>query len=214
MRLRSTVVCAGLVGFASVAAAANVEVVVRADGQPVADAVVSARPLGADALTAPTPTTHSIDQRDETFVPYVQIFRPGDSVVFHNSDKTRHHVYSFSPAKPFEFVLAQGEVSPALALDRDGVIAVGCNIHDQMIAHLYVSDAAYLAQTDASGRAVLNDLAEGEYEVSLWHPRQRPGTPALQQTVEVAGSATKPIAFSLTLVPDRRSVSDREKAKY
>ena len=40
-----------------------------------------------------------IDQRDETFIPYVEIFRPGDQVVFRNSDRTRHHVYSFAPAK-------------------------------------------------------------------------------------------------------------------
>jgi len=59
--------------------------------------------------------------------PLVTIVPRGGEVEFHNSDRTRHHVYSFSPARAFEFVLAPGEVSEAVRLDRTGVVAVGCN---------------------------------------------------------------------------------------
>ena len=78
-------------------------------GKAVADAVVTLMPQ--DMLQAPAhaSTTKFIDQKNLTFIPYIEIFRPGDSVIFRNSDNTRHHVYSFSPAKSFEFVLAPGE---------------------------------------------------------------------------------------------------------
>ena len=78
-------------------------------GTAVADAVVTIAPR-AGAVTPvarpPAAQTRIIDQIRETFIPYVEIFRPGDAVVFHNADHTRHHVYSFAPAKSFEFVIA------------------------------------------------------------------------------------------------------------
>ena len=96
-------------------------------GRPVADTVVTLQP----APRAPVPKlaraaqTHIIDQKNLMFVPYLDVLRPGDAVVFRNSDRTRHHVYSFSPAKAFEFVLAPGQSSPPLTLDATGVVAVG-----------------------------------------------------------------------------------------
>lgn len=81
------------------------------------------------------------------FMPYIEVFRPGDEVVFRNSDRTRHHVYSFSPNRTFEFVLAPGQSLARMKLDKSGVITVGCNIHDQMATYLYVSDAPWIART-------------------------------------------------------------------
>jgi len=119
-------------------------------GNAVSDAVITVAPQAAGSVQpAPTPATRVIDQKNETFIPYIEVFRPGDKVVFHNSDNTRHHAYSFAPARQSEFVLAPGESSTALQLDKLGVIAVGCNIHDQMITHLYVSDAPWLANRSA-----------------------------------------------------------------
>jgi len=87
------------------------------------------------------------DQKNLMFMPYIEVFRPGDEVVFRNSDRTRHHVYSFSSNRTFEFVLAPGQSSARMKLDKSGVIAGGCNIHDQMATYLYVSDAPWIART-------------------------------------------------------------------
>ena len=87
------------------------ELSVRLDdghGNPAANAVVTLRREGDNGTIQRTAAMKIIDQRDETFIPYVEIFRPGDQVVFRNSDRTRHHVYSFAPAKAFEFVIAPG----------------------------------------------------------------------------------------------------------
>jgi plastocyanin len=187
--------------------------VTDARGSPAQDAVVSVRG-GEGAPPARPASTRPIDQRDETFIPYVEIFRPGDSVVFRNSDRTRHHVYSFAPAKSFEFVIAPGESTPPVVLDHVGEIAVGCNIHDQMITHLYVSDAPWLAKSDAQGHVVFRNLPAGRYVISVWHPQLRPGRPEAEQAIDV-GTDLASATFTLSLTADPRpDPADKERKHY
>ena len=197
--------------------AAAGQLVVKLDdgsGKPVADAVVTLRPAtGQIAVPAAAPVRRIVDQRKQMFMPYLQVFRPGDEVLFRNSDRTRHHVYSFSSARTFEFVLAPGQSSPPLRLDRAGAIAVGCNIHDQMIAYLYVTDAPRVAQTGASGSVVFEGLPAGDYDVHVWQPRLRPGKPEPEQTVSL-GAVAKSITLTLMLLPDPRQRADREHVHY
>lgn len=176
--------------------------VTDARGVPVADAVVSVVPRsGQDAGGVPTPARHTIDQKNLAFVPALEIFRPGDEVVFRNSDSTRHHVYSFAPAARFEFVLAPRESSPPLRLDRSGAIAVGCNIHDGMIAWLYVSDAPWIARTGKDGNAGFDALPPGQYEVRAWQPRLKPGVAEPVKPVVVGDGTRAAVSFALRLLP-------------
>jgi plastocyanin len=203
--------------FASgMASAAQLAVTVAdREGKPVGDAVVSLLRQDGAGPHAAAPSTHTIDQKDLTFIPYVEVFRPGDRVVFHNSDHTRHHVYSFSPAKTFEYVIAPEQAAPPLKLDRTGVIAVGCNIHDSMISYLYVTDASWFARTDASGRVQFGDLPAGAYDVRVWHPRLPPARPDLvQEGVVLGADERRQVPFALTLLPDLRFQFDREHTRY
>jgi plastocyanin len=191
--------------------------IITARAAPVADAVVTITPKPGTAVpaTRPTAETRIIDQKNETFIPYVEMFRPGDSIVFHNSDHTRHHVYSFAPARQFEFVLTSGESSAPLKLAHAGVVAVGCNIHDQMITYLYISDAPWIARSGADGRVVVDTLPQGDFDVRVWHPQLRPGQPDPAQELHIAASSdAKDLAFSLSLLPDPRTPADRERAGY
>ena len=207
------ILAAGLLALSPCATAASVSVqVTDRAGKPVADAVVTV--LGASASRT-APVTHYIDQKRLTFMPYVEVFHPGDSVVFRNSDGTRHHVYSFSPVKQFEFVVESNARSAPLVLDKTGVVAVGCNIHDGMITYLYITDAPYAARSDASGRVVFEGLPAGDFEVRVWQPRLPAGRPDLrQQNIKLAAQETKSIAFPLTLRPDPRRQFDREHTHY
>jgi plastocyanin len=177
--------------------------VADARGAPVADAIVSLRLRGGGnaPAPAPAPARHTIDQKNLAFVPSLEVVRPGDEVVFRNSDGTRHHVYSFSPAAKFEFVLAPRASSPPLRLERTGVVAVGCNIHDSMIAWLYVTDAPWTARTGADGRARFDGLPPGDYEVRAWQPRLRPGRGEPTRNATVAADASASVSFALTLLP-------------
>ena len=218
MRFRGMVALAAGLLWIGTAHAATLEVEVNDQrGRPVPDAVVTVLPASGVPLspTAPSTQPRIIDQRRLVFMPYVEVFREGERVVFRNSDDTRHHVYSFSAPKAFEIVVAPKTSSAPMVLDKSGVIAVGCNIHDGMITYLYVTDAPRAARTDASGRVSIGDLPAGKYDVRVWHPRLPPGRPDLRErTTTIAEGETKTLAFPLTLRPDQRKQFDREHTHY
>lgn len=216
MRIRAGLgaLLAMLAGGQAMAAQLTVDITDR-QGKPVADAVVTLLRRDGTGPKPGAPTTHSIDQKDLMFRPYVDVTRPGDSVVFRNSDTTRHHVYSFSPVRQFEYVIAPNDSAPAMKLPRTGVVAIGCNIHDGMIAYLYVTDAPWTAHADASGHVAFNDLPAGAYDVRVWHPRLPPAKPDLVQSgVTLAADDRRRVPFTLTLLPDLRFQFDRERTRY
>lgn len=187
--------------------------VIDQNGRPVEDAVVT---LAGDVPASRiAPTTYTIDQKQLTFLPFVQVLHPGDNVVFRNSDRTRHHVYSFSTTRAFEFVLAPGQSSAPLALPKAGVAAVGCNIHDGMINYLYVT-AARAVRTDARGVADFTDMPPGRVEVWVWQPRLPPGHPEglRQATLELSATDSPTLQVALRLRPDPRRMPDHERMRY
>lgn len=186
-------------------------------GHPVNDAVVMLTPDTAAVTRSPAApaATYIIDQRNESFIPYVQVLRPGDKVTFRNSDSTRHHVYSFAAIKTFEFVLRPGESSPALSMDRVGIAAVGCNIHDHMATYLFVSAVPAITMSSHDGSATLDHLAPGRYTARVWHPQLHPGHPEPIQNVAIASDTdTVQLSFTLSLLPDPRMFMDREHLDY
>jgi plastocyanin len=177
--------------------AATLEVRVRdASGGPVADAVVYATAPGvAEARAARA----AIEQVDREFVPYVSVIQVGTTVSFPNRDPILHHVYSFSPAKPFEIKLYTGKSPVEVLFDKPGVVALGCNIHDWMIGYVVVVPTAYFGKTDAGGVALMRDVPGGAYELRAWHPQQR-GALA-PQSLSLEGSASARAEFVAELAP-------------
>jgi plastocyanin len=207
-----------LLAFANPLVAATVTVhVTDQQGHAVSDAVVTLVP---DAAPASAPSkqasqTYYVDQKHETFIPYVRIFRPGDRVIFRNSDTTRHQVYSFAAIKQFEFVLRPGDSSPPLVLDKAGIVAVGCNIHDDMVTYLFVSSTPAIGITDQAGDVVIDKLAAGRYSARLWHPQLQPGKPLPGQQVSVGGnSVTQQLVFTVSLMADPRRPMPDHRPEY
>jgi hypothetical protein len=114
--------------------------------------------------------TAVMDQKNRMFIPHVLAVQTGTSVRFPNSDDIRHHVYSFSPAKPFQLPLYKGTPANPEVFDRAGVVTLGCNIHDQMSAFILVVDTPYFEKTAANGRASLRDVSAGRYALRVWYP--------------------------------------------
>lgn len=149
--------------------ASGLEVWVRdAEGRPVADAVV----FVDSAILAPPAML--IDQIDKRFVPQVSAVPTGTSVSFPNSDDIKHHVYSFSPAKTFELKLYHGMAAAPVVFDRPGLVTLGCNIHDGMVAYLYVVPSTQYALTDAAGYAKLPTATSDGQQVTAWHHQMSP----------------------------------------
>jgi plastocyanin len=164
---------AGLLALCALhATAAEIRASVR-DGKDhaVEDAVVMAVPANRQAMVAAPHAGHSmVEQIDKEFVPYVKPVHAGSLVLFPNRDTVLHHVYSFSPAKRFELPLYAGTEAAPITFDKPGAVVIGCNIHDWMIGHVYVTDTPFFAKTGADGKAAIANLPSGEYVLRVWHP--------------------------------------------
>jgi plastocyanin len=155
---------------------------------PVAEAVVYATPL--------VPAAHgvalkaSIDQIHRRFVPRVNVVQAGTAITFPNSDNIRHSVYSFSPAKTFTLKLYAGTPANPVVFDRPGIVILGCNIHDTMVAWVLVVDTPYFSHTEADGTATLAGLPPGDYTLRAWNnsmSEEQPGEP-----LHIGADAPKP----------------------
>jgi len=196
------------------ASAATVDITVTgADGAPASFAVVGLVPDEANAVIAPhTPEKSVIDQRHETFLPLVVVIRRGGRVVFTNNDATMHQVYSFSSIKQFQFEIDEGQVSRPVQFDEPGVAAIGCNIHDNMVAYVYVADEPFAAVTDEQGHAEIHDVPEGQYLAKAWHPQLRIGHAPPPTLLTVKGERAKvSVSVQLTRMP---AMSRMHKSDY
>ncbi|MCC5859312.1 MAG: methylamine utilization protein [Ectothiorhodospiraceae bacterium] len=169
-----------------------------ADGAGVEHAAIVLRGP-EDAWEPPSDNEATIDQIDREFVPPAISIPVNTRVLFPNQDDIRHHVYSFSSAKSFELPLYKGMPARPIRFPQPGIVTIGCNIHDWMIAHIYVVDAAIHGLTDAEGVWAAADVPAGRYRVEVWHHgldeerqttgeiRVEPGTEVdLEVSVEVA----------------------------
>jgi plastocyanin len=158
-----------LIGPAVQAAGLTVDVH-NAGGAPVAGAVVTWTPAAGATLPAMEKgKAFVMTQKNVQFAPFVLAVPAGATVAFPNQDRVNHHVYSFSPAQPFQFPLYGKGKSRTMTFPRPGTVALGCNIHDSMSAYIRVVSTPYYATTDASGRVMLT-VPEGEGTLAVWQP--------------------------------------------
>lgn len=175
--------------------------VVGTGGESVENAVVWID-VGSTGSPA-TPSRAVMNQANQQFSPFVLPVAVGTTVDFPNNDPFRHHVYSFSAAKPFELKLYGGGEVQTVTFDTPGPIALGCNIHDNMLAYVYVVPSPYFAKTDNRGQAQIEGVPAGTHRVLVWHPNQRAVAAASETTVQEGAVAL--ITLTVSLRPERRS---------
>ena len=120
-------------------------------------------PLNGNGRSS-TPVNAVMDQINRTFVPDLLVIPVGSTVAFPNSDSVSHQIYSFSPAHKFQLPLYRGKPYPPVIFDQAGIVTLGCNIHDSMLAYVLVTDAPYFGRADATGSWSV-DLPRGTYRV-------------------------------------------------
>jgi plastocyanin len=176
-----------LCAASGMAAASELRVTVSdASNQPVADAVVYATPLNP-----PPPVEHkaAIDQVNRRFVPRVSVIQTGTAVTFPNSDNIRHSVYSFSRPRNFTLKLYAGTPASPVVFEQPGVVVLGCNIHDAMVAWVLVVNSPFFTRTAADGSASLSDLPPGDYLLRAWNNSMNDEQPG-----EVLHVGTEPLS--------------------
>jgi hypothetical protein len=201
---RALFFCCLIVFVFSIHAADLVVKVRDAAGRPLADAVAVAVPADGAIRLPPKRPPETQEQIHHEFVPFVNPILVGSAVSFPNKDNVRHHVYSFSPAKRFELPLYVGTPAQPVVFDKPGVVVLGCNIHDWMIAYIYVSESPYYAKTDANGSARIANLPARAYTVRVWHPRLEGAEEATRQPADLAGAGGAELVFTLRLKAEQR----------
>jgi plastocyanin len=172
----------------------------QSDAKPFVGAVVT---LQGAAHPHVAPVNAILDQINLAFAPDLIVIPVGSTVEFPNSDSVSHQIYSFSPTKRFQLPLYHGQPYPPVHFDQAGIVTLGCNIHDQMVGYVFVTDAAYFGRTDAAGAWTVTNLPLGSYHLSLWHPLMREATASLERDVTVADD--EPVTLKLQLAhPLRR----------
>lgn len=168
-------------------------------GRPVRDAVVTLHPNGSGARPSAA-GRFSVSQKDMQFHPFVSVVPVGAKVSFPNLDPSRHHVYSFSPAKRFELKLFAKDQSRSVVFDKPGVVALGCNIHDGMTAFIMVTDSRWTAKTGANGIAQFADAPNSPGRITVWHPYLRARANLVEQTIS-AGNRNATFTVALRAPP-------------
>lgn len=173
---------------------------------PLEHAVVIAIPLSGKPGTQRQPAPQVIDQINREFVPFLKAIRTNTPVVFPNKDNLRHHVYSFSPAKKFELPLYAGLPANPVVFDKAGIVVLGCNIHDWMLAYVYVTEAPYYGATGKEGIVEIEALEPGDYELRGWHPGLvNPEATATQRIrMDAAPSSTAFLQLAVKPIPRAR----------
>ena len=190
-------------GFLKVtgALAATLLVAVQtSDGRPLPGAVLTVQAL--NGLSHPgTPVNAIMDQINRAFVPDLLVIPTGSTVAFPNSDSVSHQIYSFSAAKKFQLPLYRGKPYPPTRFEQPGLVTLGCNIHDSMLAYVVVTDAPYFGRTDSSG-SWSTDVPRGKYRVTVWHPRMQEGTELQRElTIEETDRAALTLRLAKALQP-------------
>ena len=73
----------------------------------------------------------------------------------------------FSKTKNFQIKLYKGVHKEPVLFDDEGIVVLGCNIHDAMIGYIFVSPWPNFKVTTSTGTARFDQQAKS---VAVWHP--------------------------------------------
>jgi plastocyanin len=166
----------------------------------LAEAVVALRGKGLKQSTAATPSLIRMDQKDFRFTPETIAIRAGDSVRFTNSDSQLHNVRAQSGSPTFNVNTPAGGEYKVCFDVASGIrrpVQIGCVLHSQMRAWVFVFAHPYFQVTAEDGKFHLQGVPAGEYDLDIEHPAGN--LRASERVVIRTGETT---TIDLTVTPD------------
>jgi plastocyanin len=110
----------------------------------------------------------AMDQKNESFAPFVLAIVAGTTVDFPNRDRTYHNVFSLSKPQRFDLGRYAAGRSKSVRFDRPGVVRVFCDIHSHMNAFILVFAHRFFAATDGTGAYRIDNVPPGTYNLAVW----------------------------------------------
>ncbi|MBM2815094.1 MAG: hypothetical protein HW421_1856 [Ignavibacteria bacterium] len=141
---------------------------IRTKYEPLNEAVVYIEKIEGKTFSPPEKPV-IMDQIDLTFIPHVLPILVGTTVIFPNSDDTRHSVFSASKTNKFDFgSYAQG-LKKKMTFVQPGVVPLLCHVHPEMSAFIVVVETPFFSITDEEGSFQIKNVPPGKYKLTVWH---------------------------------------------
>lgn len=136
----------------------------------------------------------AMDQLGLQFSPRKLVARVGEPMRFTNSESLAHNVHVTSIADGS--TLLDEDTPPGGSLtfvfDAPGAYVVQCGTHPGMSAFVFATRAPYAVISDDDGAFRIDDVAPGEYTLTVWSAD--PGARAERTITVRAGAATEVVA--------------------
>ncbi len=145
---------------------------------------------------SPEPRSAEIMTRRKQFEPRLLVLPVGSTVRFPNADPILHNVFSVHPQNRFDLGLYGQGPGKEVRFQHSGIVAVFCNVHHAMFAHVVVVSSPYYVHPQASGQFRLEGLPTGPGVLRAWHERSE----LLERRLSVP---SKPVELELQLTRPR-----------
>ena len=137
----------------------------------VQQAVVFLEGVAPVAGGAP-PGEVKLENRGCRFVPHVLAVRVGTELVITNADPVLHNLHAWLMPEHRSIMNVvqptQGQETRR-TVRRPGVMAITCDSHVHMLAHLLAFEHPYFALTDGTGAFRISGIPAGTYRLTAWH---------------------------------------------
>ncbi len=170
---------------------------ILSDKKEVKDVVVSV--LGYKPAEKVKPRELTLDNKGCTFVPHISATTVGSALTVTNSDAFVHNTHA-NLALQANFAVGPGQ-SETKKLPKDGWVAINCDFHPWMFAHIKVFAHDLFDLTSTDGAYKIANIPPGEYEIEIWH--EYPLVATKQKVKIEAGKATK-LDVALKVVPPKK----------
>lgn len=117
------------------------------------------------------PLALEIRTRRKQFEPRLVIVPVGSTVRFPNADPILHNVFSVHPQNRFDLGLYGSGEGKEVRFQHPGIVAVFCNVHHAMFAHVVVVGTPHFGQPNSTGTFRLEGLPTGKGVLKVWHER-------------------------------------------
>lgn len=112
----------------------------------------------------------SLDQKECTFSPHVQVIPAGGVIELRNGDPLMHNLHSYSMKNSSFNESIPGNGQPIeKTFQFEEVVKVGCDVHKWMTAWIVVQDNPYFCVTGDDGSYKITNIPPGEYKLQIWH---------------------------------------------
>ncbi len=194
---RAGLLLASGLGASALAWPATLQVLVSDEaGQPLSGAAVFVESRETHGASRPA-ARRELAITGQAHAHALSVVTVGTPLAFSNPSNVAHQLFSRSPAKKFDLKLAAGQSVAPMVFDQAGIAAVGCTLHDDVVAWVVVVDTPFHGRTGPDGKLSISAMPTGRYRLRVWHPAMPPGAPALDQALVMTVSGVTQVKLQV-----------------